>query len=224
MGDTMIDKIICVFAKPPAPGRTKQRMAAVIGDNAAAELSAAMLKDIAEEVANVNNCRFLLFHSPDSSAKDFIGLIPGCFEFVSQQGAELGERMNNAFELLFEQYNNPHVLLIGSDCIGTSVSTLEAAFSVLKTHKVVIQPASDGGYVLVGQSTMCNEIFCGIDWGTAQVMQQTLSQLKRYNINYQLLPESFDIDEFEDLPKLHDFVSANARPATAKALRSITLK
>jgi uncharacterized protein len=220
----MSNRVICIFAKPPCPGKTKQRLAAAIGDQAAAALSAAMLQDIAAECTKVKNAECILFHPPESSPDDFCGLLLRCDEYTPQQGTDLGDRMAHAFELLFSRFENAQVVLIGSDCVALSTQVLEDAFAALENHQIVLQPASDGGYVLVGQAALCPDMFKSVDWSTEHVMQQTLSQLKSNNISYGLLPESFDVDELEDLVKLQNFIASNPRPATEKALISIDLK
>jgi rSAM/selenodomain-associated transferase 1 len=133
-----------------------------------------------------------------------------------QQGNGLGERMQDAFEQTWQQ-GAEKVLLIGSDCPGMNPSIITSSLEYLQQHDLVLGPASDGGYYLIGLSARLAErkhgkhdsacLFQGIDWGTDQVLQQTLNQAKRSNLSFVLLPELHDIDRPEDLVHLNYYTN-----------------
>jgi uncharacterized protein len=193
------NKIIAIFAKPPLPGKTKRRLAEEIGDKKAAEISAAMLTHIICEIRKLNDVTKLLFHPPDSSEKDFTAVETDGFKLISQKGNDLGERMSEAYRMMFSELKASSAIIVGSDCITHTTDSLIEAFDKLEQYDVVIQPAQDGGYVLVGESFYRAEIFNNIEWGTEKVMKQTEKILQINNISYMKLPESFDIDRASDL-------------------------
>jgi rSAM/selenodomain-associated transferase 1 len=208
--------IICLYAKPPVPGRTKSRLAADIGSRAAADLARAMLLDLTEAVRAVPNARPTIWHPPDSNPEEFMSLgLPDGIWFYPQQGDDLGQRMWKTVELLLRHHPDSGVVIIGSDCITHSVETLVDAVDALVDHDVVIQPAADGGYVLVGQRTVQPAIFDGIEWGGDTVMASTRERLRKHRINYIEMPETFDVDMVDDLERLRGFLADNDRPRTA---------
>ncbi|MCI5168068.1 MAG: glycosyltransferase [Candidatus Electrothrix sp. GM3_4] len=129
-----------------------------------------------------------------------------------QQGNGLGERMQYAFEQTWQQ-GAEKVLLIGSDCPGMNPSIITSSLECLQQHDLILGPASDGGYYLIGLSARLAErkqkkygpacLFRDIDWGTDQVLQQTINQAKKSNLSFALLPELHDIDRPEDLVHLN---------------------
>lgn len=215
--------IICIFAKPPLAGKTKSRLAKAIGPTAAAELSAAMLKDIITQSTAVSNAELFIAYPPQSNPDDFSTVhIPG-INYIVQCGDNLGERMANTFQYFLNQKHADNVIIIGSDCITTSTEILKETFIQLTNIPIVIGPARDGGYVLIGQSIFTPEIFIDIDWGTSNVMQQTRTSLDSAQIKYHELSQTFDIDNHEDLIELKKFIKSNPRPFTKKLISATLL-
>ena len=211
--------IICLFAKPPVAGRTKRRLAAGIGDAAAADLSRAMLQDMCDCILDVDNAEPQLWTVPDAVPEDFNdGLVPDRFTFQRQHGNDLGERMAFTMESQLSTgkgQDRSRVLIIGSDCVSHSGESLAAAFDQLADEEIVIQPAADGGYTLVGQSRYCPEMFSDVDWGTESVMDTTRLRLADAGRSWSELPQSFDIDDVSDLDILRRFLSEHCRPRTS---------
>ncbi|MGH2643857.1 MAG: TIGR04282 family arsenosugar biosynthesis glycosyltransferase, partial [Chitinophagaceae bacterium] len=119
---------------------------------------------------------------------------------------DLGERMKQAFETIF-QLGYQKIVIIGSDCYELETADIEVAFELLgetsgKKNKksIVIGPANDGGYYLLGMQEPFPEIFNEIPWSTSEVLNTTLLKLKQENISYMLLPVLTDIDIEPDLP------------------------
>ncbi len=207
---------ICIFSKPPIPGKTKSRLAQKIGDVNAANLAKSMLKDICYTMSQVKESKVQIWHPPEYNARHFNGVINGDFSFYKQHGKDLGERMSNTFKDILGSHTNDKALIIGSDCIAHTVEDIETAFSILNQTDVVIQPSDDGGYVLVGQSCWVPKMFENISWGTDKVISQTLTQTKKYKIKFKEMPKSFDIDNVQDLNKLNKFIKKNERPNTTQ--------
>lgn len=205
---------ICIFSKPPIPGKTKSRLAQVIGDANAANLAKSMLQDICQTMSLAKEAEVQIWHPPEYHANSFDGIISSDFSFFKQQGKDLGERMSNTFKKLLDSNMNHKVLIIGSDCITHTIENIEEVFSILNQTDVVMQPSDDGGYVLIGQSRWIPKIFNHVDWGSDKVFAQTMSQIKKHNINFKELQKSFDIDNAGDLNKLKKYIKINERPNT----------
>ena len=115
-----------------------------------------------------------------------------------QSTGDLGQRMARAFAQGFQDQAGA-IVLIGSDCPGLTPEILAEAFERLEQSTVVLGPASDGGYYLVGLTGPVPELFRGVSWGTDQVLAQSFKILNRIGVNPALLPELADIDRPEDL-------------------------
>jgi len=196
--------ILCIFAKPPIPGKTKKRLAVSIGSLAAAELSQIMLNYILNESRASSADQIFLYIPIDCTRSDFVEI--DCRNVIVQHqiGCDLGEKMANVFK--DNCLNNQKVLLIGSDCISLTAEYIDEAFYALNTHDIVIQPATDGGYVLIGQNKLNAKVFEGPKWGHSTVFADTIQIIKELNTSYFLLSVAFDIDVKEDLIKLHSVV------------------
>jgi uncharacterized protein len=222
MKNNYMKNIICIFSKPPIAGMTKSRLAQSIGKIPAADLAAAMLQDILEQAIEVKNAEIFIAYPPENRPSEFnLPQYPN-IKFIQQKGINLGERMANAFADLLSGKNSEKVIIIGSDCITVSSEKLQAGFTALSEYPIIIEPAQDGGYVLVGQSVFCPTMFRNINWGTNTVMNETRKKLNEANVNFSELPPSFDIDHYADLAKLKIFLQKNSRPHTKQSLLSIT--
>ena len=205
---------ICLFAKLPQPGRTKSRLARDIGDEAAAALSAAMLRDLACEVRKVGEPAWL-WHPPGDDPAAFPAEVAD-FAAAAQQGADLGARMLHTMRELLPG----KVVIIGSDCIAVGANTIRRALALLDEHDLVLQPSEDGGYTLIGMSRLYEELFEDIAWGTDQVWAQSVSKLE--GISWAALPSTFDVDTVDDLARLAALVFYSPRPHTEAWLQQHT--
>ncbi len=115
-----------------------------------------------------------------------------------QRGADLGERMYNALADGLRRYER--VILVGSDCPGIDRKYLHSAVGALDRAEVVLGPALDGGYVLVGARRLHRDMFEGIAWGSDTVMTSTRERLNGLAVTWVELPLQADIDRPEDLP------------------------
>jgi rSAM/selenodomain-associated transferase 1 len=125
-------------------------------------------------------------------------LAMGVGRITQQSGLDLGQRMYNAFRRGLAEYSG--VILVGSDCPGIDPDYLKQAAAALHTVPVVVGPANDGGYVLLGARVISENLFSGIAWGTDQVLAQTQRALARVGLQWIELPRLTDIDRPEDLP------------------------
>ena len=128
--------------------------------------------------------------------EDCLGL--GVSSLGGQQGGDLGERMYNALAAGLQRFER--VVLVGSDCPGIDADYLQQALTGLDQADLVLGPATDGGYVLIGAKRVSPEMFEGISWGSSAVLAETVLRLERMNWEWATLSPLADIDRPEDLP------------------------
>ena len=108
--------------------------------------------------------------------------------------------MKAAFTELFEK-GYQKICIIGSDCFELTTALVETAFLQLHNHDVVLGPALDGGYYLLGMRGSLKELFAGIDWSTEHVLTQTKVLVERQALSYWQLPALPDVDTLADIPE-----------------------
>ncbi|GAC1380996.1 MAG: hypothetical protein NVSMB30_28790 [Hymenobacter sp.] len=128
-----------------------------------------------------------------TEAQDWLALPVRC-----QAPGDLGERMAAAFAAAFEA-GARRVAIIGTDCPGLRAAHLTQAFAQLADHDVVLGPATDGGYYLLGLRQPCPELFQNKAWSTASVLPDTVAEAERLGYRVALLPELRDVDTAVDL-------------------------
>lgn len=193
--------LVIVFAKAPVPGLAKTRLARTIGFEAAAHLAGTMLTHTVASALDSGIGPVELCCAPDTTHEKFQMVAVGAaVSFSEQGGGDLGDRMARAFTRGLDQYRR--VVLIGTDAPLLDACVLRQAADALVAHDVVIAPAVDGGYVLVGLSRHASEIFQDIEWSTSRVMAQTRARIASLGLSFQELPTMHDIDEPEDLVHL----------------------
>lgn len=184
---------LIIFTRNPELGKCKTRLAKTLGDQAALNIYKYLLQHTVNVSKKVNATRYV-FYSETIPQND----IWDCtyFNKMLQKGNNLGERMQNAFEYLFHSgYKN--VLIIGSDLLDLNETIVEQGFEKLEANDIVIGPAEDGGYYLLGMKRRHENIFKNKDWGTQNVRIETLKDLEDCSVS--LLQELNDIDTFEDM-------------------------
>ena len=190
--DTLI-----ILAKSPVYGQVKTRLAVSIGAAAALEIYRQLLKHTLDVAAKVPADKVIFYSdepAPDERTE------PG-FARATQYGADLGARMENAFTHVFRK-GYKKAVVIGTDCPAIGERTLAAAFDALHQHDVVIGPAYDGGYYLLGMKRVHHMLFDNIPWSTATVFEETVTICRSNGLRYLLLPTLHDVDEKKDLPHL----------------------
>ena len=195
-----------LFMKEPVAGRVKTRLGNEIGMDQSAELYAAFICDILSQTEQLNANRVLAY-APDKSAKRYFAAIQSDSDQLwLQPETDLGDRLSQFFqEHLRDQQP---VVVIGSDSPSLPASYISKAFELLEQNDVVLGPAVDGGYYLVGQRRYVPELFEGIDWSQPEVLQQSVQQLARSNVSLGLLDPWYDVDSYADLLYLRGHVSA----------------
>jgi len=191
---------LAVFAKAPVAGEVKTRLVPLLGEAAAAELHATLVRRALATAREAGVGPVSLWCAPDTGHPFFAACAAESGAVLQEQrGGHLGERMARAFERLLA--NGP-AILVGSDCPSLGAADLRAAASSLATHDAVIQPAEDGGYVLVGLSRAVPGLFERIRWGEASVMVDTRSRLRAAGARWREMPLRWDVDRPEDYRRL----------------------
>lgn len=195
----MKNTLIMTFTRNPELGKVKSRLAKGIGEKAALEVYIKLLehtKNVLQKI-NVDKC---VWYSVSIRQND---IWPDEFyQKKAQFGKDLGERMHNAFQDAFIN-NYEKVIIIGSDLYDLKASHIEEAINALDTKDVVIGPAKDGGYYLLGMKTLHTKAFAPKEWGTETVLATTLNDLQQQSIH--LLESLNDIDYAEDLEPYEAF-------------------
>lgn len=191
---------IAVFAKAPVPGEVKTRLIDLLGASAAAELHATLVR---RALATARDCGLgpvSLWCTPDTRDPFFAACASEYGAgLMLQRGGDLGERMAGAFGQLLP--GGP-VLLIGSDCPSLLPEDLRAAAVELATRDAVLQPAEDGGYVLVGLARRVPGLFGNVRWGEATVMRETRERLRAAGATWTEMPVRWDVDRPDDYRRL----------------------
>ena len=190
-----MNNALIIFIKNPVKGKVKTRLAATIGDDMALEIYKKLLKHTLDIVEHVAVDKFLFF---SDTIEESIGFVNTPVYKVIQSGNNLGDKMSNAFERLFKN-KYKRIIIIGTDCPGITANILEEAFSKLNDKDVVIGPAVDGGYYLIGVNQEQSNLFDNIEWSTSAVLNSTIGRCKKNNLSYTLLEELSDVDEEKDL-------------------------
>jgi hypothetical protein len=189
-----------IFARFWQPGQVKTRLAAGLGDSAAAALYRSFVQTLVERFGNMPGRRVLAV-TPDDRAGEFGGVAGSQWQVEPQGPGELASRMRRYFEKAFAA-GMREVVLIGSDSPTLPRRHVELAFELLNEHEVVLGPSADGGYYLVGAACRVPPIFDGVAMSTPAVWQQTVDRLNAAACSFGRLPEWYDIDTLDDLRRL----------------------
>jgi uncharacterized protein len=194
--------MISVFAKAPVPGAVKTRLCPPLSAQQAAELHLRLLWHTLEAASSAALGPIELCCAPDihdlffDRCRTYFGL-----RLKPQVAGDLGVKMGSA--LADGLTHADRAILIGSDCPTITADYLRQAADVLTTgHDVVLGPAEDGGYGLIGVFGAVPDIFTDIPWGTDLVMNATLGRLRNNGVKWCELPPIWDVDRPEDLVRL----------------------
>ncbi|TVP64741.1 MAG: glycosyltransferase [Nodularia sp. (in: Bacteria)] len=192
---------LIIFTRYPEPGKTKTRLIPALGDVGAANLQRQMTEHTIFEVQELQKTTAISWEvrfagGNSQLMQDWLG---SDLFYHSQGEGDLGARMARSLAHAFES-GAEQVIIIGIDCPGVNAHILTQAFEQLHTCDLTLGPAIDGGYYLIGLSHLIPELFVNIDWGTDQVLPQTVNIAEKLKISLAYLSPLADIDLPEDLP------------------------
>lgn len=188
---------LIIFVKAPLPGQCKTRLIPFLSAEQASEFYKSLLTTCFDNITPLENTDIAIHIWPETS-HPFIQKLGRiyCASLHTQKGDNLGDRMHNALQLSLQTYKKS--VLIGSDCPVLDQAYIDKAFNALDQHDMVLGPAEDGGYVLIGATKIETKLFARINWGTASVLKQSLKNSKLAFYKTHLLNTLWDIDTPED--------------------------
>ncbi|HIE07062.1 MAG TPA: glycosyltransferase, partial [Desulfarculaceae bacterium] len=196
-------RAIIIMTRYPDPGRVKTRLIPALDADEAARLHRQMVEYAMSTVRGFTSASpagiFVFFNG--GSKELMASWLGDEAEYLPQADGNLGDKMRAAFHAVFNREFKT-VTMIGSDCPTIDRHILRQAFSSLAQADMVVGPALDGGYYLLGLKQVYDQLFEGIDWGGSKVLTQTLSAARNQRITVSCLPELSDIDRPEDLVNL----------------------
>jgi hypothetical protein len=185
--------LLLIFTRNPELGKCKTRLAASVGDEAALAIYIFLLKHTVSVTQKLQVDKEV--HYTEEIREDDLW-DPEVYLKKMQWGKDLGERMGNAIKAGFNA-GYERIIIIGSDLYDLNSTDLEMAFEMLSRHQVVLGPAKDGGYYLLGMTSFIPALFKNKSWGTSTVLETTLADLQ--HTNYALLETRNDVDILEDI-------------------------
>jgi len=210
------------MAKAPRAGAVKTRLVPPLTHDEAAALSARFLRDMAAniaEVARASNARGVVVYTPIGAESEFDGLLPDGFFLLAQRGDNLSDRLIHAAEDLIGT-GHESFCLINSDSPTLPRDALASAVDRLARpgDRAVLGATDDGGYYLIGLKRAHHRLFAGIEWSTARVLSQTMERAAEINLEVELLPAWYDVDDGESLGRLcEELLSSNDTAGLNKA-------
>ena len=188
---------------PSAAGKT--RLAPHLSSSRLRALREALFVDTLETVAGVSDAAAVVFFTPAGGEVEIRALSPVPLPCVPQAGDDLGERMRAAVDHLLGPLGCEAAVLVGTDSpLLAAEHITEARESLDGFRGVVLGPADDGGYYLIGMRTRHAALFCGVPWGTSSVLTDTLRAADRGGIEARLIRAAYDVDTIEDLRRLEE--------------------
>ncbi|MGB3262591.1 MAG: TIGR04282 family arsenosugar biosynthesis glycosyltransferase [Microcoleus sp.] len=196
----MISEKLIIFTRYPEPGKTKTRLIPVLGKEGAANLHRLMAQKAIARALTLQNSRRLSveIHYTGGSPQQMQDWLGTDVIYQNQTDGDLGTRMAAAFQNSFDSGVDKTVI-IGTDCPALKPEIMAKAFDELSQHDLVLGPAKDGGYYLIGLGRSVPELFGGINWGTNEVFAATRAIAQNLDLKIAYLPTLADIDRPEDL-------------------------
>jgi uncharacterized protein len=191
---------LILFTRYPEVARVKTRLIPILGAEGACALHRTLAEHTIQQIDQLTAFQPLSFEVRYAGGNPALmrKWLGGAREFSPQGPGRLGLRMKHAFDQAFQAGFN-RVVLIGSDIPGLNAKILKEAFSALQFHDLVLGPARDGGYYLIGMTRLFPFLFEGLPWGTPLVFKKTLGIAREAGLTLFLVDQLDDIDRPEDL-------------------------
>lgn len=192
-------ELLIIFTRNPELGKGKTRLAATVGKHKALEIYKFLLAHTRKITKHLSSGLQVWYTEKVWLEDEWSNEI---YDKKLQKGADLGIKMKQAFQEGFEA-GFEKIMIIGSDMFDLTKADLEYAFMQLETNDFVVGPAADGGYYLLGMTSLKPELFEKKEWGTKTVLKDTLNNLKKEKLH--LLPVKNDVDIYEDIKDIEAF-------------------
>ena len=190
---------LLIFLKEPVPGQVKTRLAAEIGADAACHVYRRCVERTLERLSILRG-EITLCVEPAEATGCIRAWLGSAWSIQPQRGATLGERLANAIGgTLTESVRQ--VVVVGTDSPWIDHIRIEQAFSTMARADLVLGPAADGGYYLIGLAQRAPGLFHEMAWSTSQVLDHTLAKAHTLGMSVSLLPEGYDVDRLTDLQR-----------------------
>lgn len=201
---------IAVMAKEPKAGHVKTRLVPPLSQEEAAELYRCLLQDKLLQVGQLSEVDPYLAYTPAEARETMRPLAPRTFTLIPQSGSDLGDRLHRLSAILLER-GHPAAILIDSDTPTLPTAYLVDAVTRLtdEATELVLGPAEDGGYYLIGLRRPCRALFDGIPWSGPAVLNETLRRASAKGLRVSMLPSWFDVDTPDDLVRLRRDLAKN---------------
>lgn len=197
-------RVIIIMAKVPRAGNVKTRLRSVLAPAERETLAEAFLADAIEKTRNLCD-RLIIAFAPADEKGYFARFDCENLTLARQTGADLGEKMYNAFEFAFRADAEASVVMIGTDSPTFPAEFINRAFENLESNAGAVLGASeDGGFYLVGLRQSDKRIFENVEWSSPRACSQTARNIERLNINLKTIPAWYDVDARADLRRLRD--------------------
>jgi uncharacterized protein len=192
----MNNELLIIFVQNPIPGKVKKSIAKSIGEENALAVHKELLRQAEATASQLENIDVAVFYDDYIEDNDLFDI--NRYQKFAQSGIDLGQRMYDAFK---QSFSNRYfrVVLIGSDCYELTATTISEAFDLLKKNDVVLGPAKNGAYYLIGMRRLIPALFKDKSWDSKDVFLDTLLDIKEQGYSYQLLPTLTLIDAVEDM-------------------------
>ena len=190
---------VLFFARVPRPGQVKTRLAAEIGSDAALDIYRALGSRVVDQITSVSS--ITVWYEPADAEEEMRAWL-GDLRFEAQPEGDLGARLTHAFATHFAAHPGEPAIAVGADAPDVDAAAIERAGDALRSTEVVLGPANDGGYYLIGLARPLPELFRAIPWGTEGVLEATHAVCDKMRITPELLPVLRDVDRLSDLKAL----------------------
>jgi uncharacterized protein len=192
-----VRQLLIIFYRNPELSKVKTRLASAIGDGYALAIYL-KLAEHTRSVCGALDVGKVVCYSEYIDHED--AWSDSLYSKALQRGNDLGERMSNAFQDGFSK-GYKQICIIGTDCLELSATEIKNAFRALSDHEVVVGPAVDGGYYLLGMNTLHDTLLKNKHWSTSTVLAETLAACDKLGVSVAELAPLRDIDTLDDLPK-----------------------
>ena len=214
----MNDVAIGIFCKTPAAGRSKTRLSPPLRPEECAAFSACFIRDLSKtiaEVASEGGAVGYAVYTPAGTEAELSQLLPDSLGLLLQSEGEFGARLIAATRALLERHAG--AILVNADSPTLPASILRAAVDATRRGGVVLSPALDGGYTLIGLSQLHEQLFTDIPWSTSEVHRRTVERAREIGLPVTGVPGWYDVDDAESLALLEAELAGEPLPFTSTA-------